>query len=73
MALINLKTASRVSPIILNGNKISQISGSKKIKASAKGQHNTNKINHKKTAINVFIENRFHGLSQTMNQTYHPP
>jgi hypothetical protein len=69
IALINLKTASRVRPIILNGNKISQISGSKKIKASANGQHITNKINHKKTAINVFIENRFYLRSQTMNQT----
>jgi len=56
IALINLKTTSRVNPTILNGNKISQIKGNKKIKASAKGQHITSKINHKKTAINVFIE-----------------
>ena len=56
MALISLKTTSSVKPIILKGRRINHISGSKKIKASANGQHNTNKINHKITAIIVFIE-----------------
>jgi hypothetical protein len=56
MAPISLKTTSSVNPIILNGRRISHINGSKKIKASAKGQHITNKMNHKKTAIIVFIE-----------------
>jgi hypothetical protein len=46
----------------LNGNKISQISGNKKIKISAKGQHITNKINHNTIAINVFIETVFVGV-----------
>jgi hypothetical protein len=56
MAPISLKTTSSVNPIILNGSKISHINGSKKIKASAKGQHITNKMNHKKIAIIVFIK-----------------
>jgi hypothetical protein len=51
-----LKTISSENPMIRNGRRINQIRGRRKIIASAKGQHKTKRINHRKIAINVFIE-----------------
>jgi hypothetical protein len=66
--LIILKTSSSVNPTILNGSKISHRSGSKKINARANGQHRTNRIHHKISASNVFIQSIFVWLVQNRNQ-----
>jgi len=58
IAPISLKTISRENPIIRKGSRINQISGRRKINASASGQHNTKSINQRKIAIKVFIKDR---------------
>jgi len=42
--------------MIRKGRRINQINGRRKIKASARGQHNTKRINQRKIAINVLID-----------------
>ena len=55
MPVMSLKTTSRVKPTILNGRRITQISGNRKIRTSANGQHMTNRIHHSMIAIKVLI------------------
>jgi hypothetical protein len=55
IAPINLKTALRVRPTILNGNKISQIMGKKIRTRIAIGQQTTNSKHQRTTARKVRI------------------
>jgi hypothetical protein len=55
MALISLKTISRVNPIIRKGSRISQMSGSRNNKTSANGQHITNNIHQRMMARRVLM------------------
>jgi hypothetical protein len=50
-----LKITSRVNPIILNGNRISQANMNKKNRPMAIGQHKTKSMHHNNNTISVFI------------------
>jgi hypothetical protein len=52
---MNLKIISMEKPMILNGSKINQIMGNKKISTMAKGQHITNKIHQSISVARVLI------------------
>ena len=53
---MNLKMISMENPMILNGNKISQINGNKNKRTIARGQHSTNRMHQRIKVINVFIK-----------------
>jgi len=53
---ISLNTISRLKPRIRKGNNNSHTMGSTNIIISASGQHNTNKIHHRRIAIIVLIQ-----------------
>jgi hypothetical protein len=55
MAPISLKTTSMVNPTILNGRRINQTIGKRKINTSANGQQSTNKMHQRIIAISVLI------------------
>jgi hypothetical protein len=52
---MNLKTISIENPMILNGKRMSQIKGKKKINAIAKGQHSTNRMHQRIKVARVLI------------------
>jgi hypothetical protein len=54
-APMNLKMISIENPMILNGNKINQISGNKNNRAMAMGQHSVKRMHQRIKASNVFI------------------
>jgi len=54
-APINLKTASTVNPIILNGIRSSQMIGYRIISKRAKGQHKISRINQSRIPIKVVV------------------
>jgi len=56
MAPIASNTATSVNPKILNGKKISHISGKRKMASMASGQLITNKINQRISAMSVRME-----------------
>ena len=53
---MNLNTISIEKPMILKGNKISQIKGNKNMSAIANGQHKTNKIHQRMSVARVLID-----------------
>jgi hypothetical protein len=55
---MNLNTISIENPMILNGSKINQISGNKKISTIASGQQSTNKMHQRIRVARVLIEYR---------------
>jgi hypothetical protein len=52
---MSLNTISIENPMILNGRRISQINGNRKINAMAAGQHSTNKIHQRINVARVLI------------------
>jgi len=54
-APINLKTRVMVSPTILNGRRINQMSGNRKIRTKARGQQSTRRMHQRIMASRVFI------------------
>jgi hypothetical protein len=53
---MNLNTISIEKPMILNGSRISQIKGNRRINAMANGQHKTNKMHQRIKVARVFIK-----------------
>jgi hypothetical protein len=53
---MNLKMISIENPMILNGNKISQINGNRNKRTIARGQHSTKRMHQRINEISVFIK-----------------
>jgi hypothetical protein len=73
IAPINLNTSSMVKPTILNGSRISQISGKRNSIIKARGQHIANKIHHRiiarKVRISILFLSFVHKLPANFKNT----